>query len=150
MGLEAVVLYLDQCNGDIGAMVGYALVVAQKIVEHKSKLDRAGAGLKSGDMAHLDLSNDIVDDLLKRLDLACKSQIVVLKRLSGNVQYLGNRGGGNGNLPVCRLGEADVLVVHLLCDTQQVYRVVAETFKLADGMEYLGYLSAVGVGQFLA
>ena len=60
---------VDDAAGDVGAVVGCALKVGQKIGEDKASLNAAMALLHAQDVARAHLLFERVDDLLERLDL---------------------------------------------------------------------------------
>ena len=51
MGIKAVLRYFNHGNGNVGAVVRNALIVGQQIIQNKTVLNGAGAGLQAGNMA---------------------------------------------------------------------------------------------------
>ena len=68
-------LRFDDRDGKVGAMVGDALVVCEQVSEDKAHFYRAVALLQTGDVARTDLGDQLVDDLLERLDLSARHGI---------------------------------------------------------------------------
>ena len=48
VGIKGVGLQLYDGHGDVGAVVGHALVVGQEVVEHKALVQGTGTGLGDG------------------------------------------------------------------------------------------------------
>ena len=98
MQVEVVLARVDDAAGDVGAMVGCALEIRQKVGEDKACLDAALALLHSQDMARAHLLFERVDDLLKRLDLGGDGDVALLKGLEREGEDLAD-GGGDGGEP---------------------------------------------------
>ena len=69
--------YVDDTDGNVGAMVTHTLKVGNKIRPYKSGFDGARAFLKSCDVVITKKSLKVVYNLLERLDVVCKSNIVI-------------------------------------------------------------------------
>ena len=71
---------VDDAAGDVGAVVGCALKVGQKIGEDKASLNAAMALLHAQDVARAHLLFERVDDLLERLDLLGERDVLRRRR----------------------------------------------------------------------
>ena len=76
VGIEGVGLQLYDGHGDVGAVVGHALVVGQQVVEEEAVEQRTVALLEAVDMVELQLVAEIVDQLLQRLYAGGQGEIV--------------------------------------------------------------------------
>ena len=76
VGIEVAFFTLDNRNGNVGAVVGNALEVCEKIGKHKAVLDGAFAVLETDRMLETDIVLEIVDNLLERFDVHGKGNIV--------------------------------------------------------------------------
>ena len=147
VGIEGVGLQLYDGHGDVGAVVGHALVVGQEVVEHKALVQGTGTGLETVHMVGLHLIAQTVDDLLQRL------------HAGGLLDVVGHEGGnGDGqDLPQGRLhdlqlpqgggGEHHVLVVYLLGRFRDVQGMVGDALEVGNGVEELADLLALGAGE---
>ena len=79
MGIEAVHRNFKLCDGDIGTMVGNAFNIRQYIGEHKSLLNCTLIVLQTCDMTRFCFENKCIDNLLKRFNMLCGGNIIVLK-----------------------------------------------------------------------
>ena len=75
--------YVDNTDGNVGAMVTHSLKVGDEIRPYKSGFDGARAFLKSCDVIIAEKSLKVVYNLLKRLNVVCKSNIVIYKCFLG-------------------------------------------------------------------
>ena len=116
-------------------MVGDALVIRQKIIQHKAVLDRADTGLQTRDVAGLDLAHQTVHDLLQRLDLARGVGVALLERIHRAVDDVLHGGLQNRQIVERFLAELDVLVADFLGCFNNVHGVVGDALKVADGVQ---------------
>ena len=77
--VKLIAWQLHGVDRNIRAMVGNALVIGQKIGEYKAKLDCTFAALKPCDMAGFELFVKRIYNLLERLDMRGKLNIVIYK-----------------------------------------------------------------------
>ena len=71
--------HLDKAAANVRAVVGYTLKVVEHICKDKAVLDGALAFLQTNDMIKLDLVAKVIYNLLERLDVNSKLNIVVLE-----------------------------------------------------------------------
>ena len=140
MGIEAVGLKLDHRHGDVGAMVGNTLVICEKIVKDKPHGERAGAVLQTDDVVELEFVAQSVDRILERLDAKRHFEIVSDERADGKRHDLAHRNAEHVQLALRGVAEADVLFVDFARDLGEIHCVVADAFKITDGMQELGDL----------
>ena len=150
VGVKAVLCHLDLRNCHVAAMVAYTLVVGQQIVQHKTVLNRAAAGLQAGNVPRLDGAHQLVDHGLQRLHLGSKVQIPLAEGIGGAAQGVLHRILQHLQLLLCILGEVNLLLVHLLGGFQKVDGMVADALKITDGVQQGVHALAVGVVQFPA
>ena len=107
---------VDDAAGDVGAVVGCALKVGQKIGEDKASLNAAMALLHAQDVARAHLLFERVDDLLERLDLLGERDVLRGEGLERERKDLADGGGENGELvealpenvrPFCSISSAE-------------------------------------------
>ena len=116
-------------------MVGNALVIRQKIVQHKAVLNRADTGLQTRDVAGLDLAHQAVHDLLQRLDLAGGVGVALLERIHCAVDDVLHGGLQHGQVIQRFFAEFDVLVADFLGCFDNVHGVVGDALKVADRVQ---------------
>ncbi len=150
VGVEGVGLQLDDGHGDVGAVVGHALVVGQQVVEHEALAQGTRAGLETVHVVGLHLVAQTVDDLLQRLDPGGTLHIVVHKGGDGQGQHLPHGALHDLQLAPGLGGEHQILVVDLVGGLGDVHRVVGDTLEVGDGVEELADLLALGLGQGFA
>ena len=126
---------VNDAAGDVGAVVGCALKVGQKIGEDKASLNAAMALLHAQDVARAHLLFERVDDLLERLDLLGERDVLRGEGLERERKDLADGGGENGELVEGAAGEREALLLHLLSGGENVDRVVRNALKVADGLE---------------
>lgn len=63
---------------------------------------------------------------------------------------LAHGGAEHVQLALSGVGEADVLFVNFARDLGEIHRVVADAFKIADGVQELGYLLVLRGGKLAA
>ncbi len=100
---------VDDAAGDVGAVVGCALKVGQKIGEDKASLNAAMALLHAQDVARAHLLFERVDDLLERLDLLGERDVLRGEGLERERKDLADGGGENGELVEGAAGEREAL-----------------------------------------
>ena len=71
MSIKGVRLQLNDCQGNVGAVVGHTLKICQQIIENKALIQRAHAPLQPLDVMALHLIAQGVHDLLQGLYPAC-------------------------------------------------------------------------------
>ena len=91
VGVHAVVAYLNEVHRDIRAVIGYALEVRQQILQDEAQLYRALSVAQTLDMAGLKVAAELVDHVLKRLNVLCEIHVIVYKRVYRHVQYFAHR-----------------------------------------------------------
>ena len=101
-------------------------------------------------MVALDLGHQHINDLLQGLHLSGKGQVIAREGPGGHLQDLPQGGEKGMELLLGRAGEEDILFRHLLGGLQDVHRVVADALEVADGVQLLGDVPAVLVGEGLA
>ena len=148
MGIKAVLCHLDLSHRHVAAMVADAFIIGQEIVQHKAVLNGAAAGLEPGNMVCLDGAHQLVDHRLQRLYLAGKVQVSLAECVGGAVQDILHRIFQHLQFLPGIPGESNVLLVHLLGGFQQIYGMVADPLKIADGVEKGVDALAVGMAQF--
>ena len=135
MGVKAIQRNLDHRNGNVGAMVGDALVVGQQIVQHKAVLDAARARLQTHNVAALDLAHQTVHDFLQRLDLFCRIDVVFLESVHRAVYDILHGGFQNAEVVEGFLAELYRFIADFLSGLDEVDGVVADALKVADGVQ---------------
>ena len=93
--------YVDNTNGNVRAMVAYALKVCDEIRPYKSGFNGARAFLESCDMVITEKGFKVVDNLFKRLNVVCKRNIVVNESGFGQGKYLIRCGAKSSNFLFC-------------------------------------------------
>ena len=129
---------LDYAAGDIRAVVGNTLKVVEKVRKNKSMLYRTLALLKSENMIELDLITEVVNYLLKGLNVGSELQIVIYKSSIGDIENLGYRALKHTELMVCLIGERNLLFLDLLYRLDDVDSVVGNTLQVTDKVKKLG------------
>ena len=81
--VHCMLAYINDTNGYIGTMITHTLKVGNEIRPYKSGFDGARAFLKSCDVVVTEKRFQIVDHLFKRLNVVCKSNIVIYKCFLG-------------------------------------------------------------------
>ena len=106
-------LFLNDADGDVGAVVPHPFKIGQQVVQDKAQLNGAGPGLETGDVPRPDLLNKAVNGLLQRLDelgargVGCGETVQrglqnILQGGDQNLQLLLG-GGGEAEIPVADL-----------------------------------------------
>ena len=147
VGVEGIGLQLDHGHGDVGAVVGHPLVVGQQVVKDKALAELADAPLEAVHMVELHLVAQGVDQLLQRLDAVGQLQVVGGEGRDGVVGDLLHGGEHGLKLPLGPLGEDDAFLVDLLGALGDVHGVVADALHVADGVEELGHVQVLLLGQ---
>ena len=150
VGVEGIVLYLDDGHGDVGAVVGDALIVVEQIGEDEALFDGAHALLEALDVPVFHLGGELVDDLFQRFHPGGKIYVAGLVGFYGHVQDLVDGFDEVIQLVLCLFGEGQALVVDLLGHAHQVHSVVAQALEVAHGVEHLGDDVGVALGQSLS
>ena len=88
VGVEATGLFLDDADGDVGAVVGNTLQVGQVIVEDEAHLDGALTALQALDMAGADFFDQTVDGLLQSFQRRALSTSSVAKAVKARSTIL--------------------------------------------------------------
>jgi len=148
--LHIVLSNLQQAYCDVGAVVTDTLNVGQVVVEYKAQLNGAFAALQTCDVAALGLINQLVDNVLDRLNLLCNLQIGVCVGADGDLHNLADSQIDDIQIALCVGGEYDALVVHFLSDLNNVLCMVAYALQVAYGVQALGYQLAVAGAESLA
>ena len=143
MRVERVGFELDQRDSDVGAVVGDALVVGQKIVEDEALAERAQALLQAVDVVELQFVAKVVDQLLERLNAGRQLQIVIDEGTDGRGQDLRQRSLHDLELMRSRVREGEILLVQLLRALGNVQRVVGNSFKVGERVQEFGDLSVL-------
>ena len=86
-------------------------------------------------MGALGQGDQRVNDLLQRLHMARHFEVVLGEGVDGQTENLMQRVGEVGDLRLCLVGEGNLLRVDLLRRADEVDRVVAQAFKIADGVQ---------------
>ena len=71
MGIEGVGLQLDEGQGDVRAVVGYALKVGEQVIENEALIQGTHTSLKAVDVVAFHFVAQGVHDLLQGLYPAC-------------------------------------------------------------------------------
>ena len=93
MQIQIVVRRINQAPGDIGAVVGGALQIGQKIGKHKTRLHTAPSLLHPQNMSGAQLFLQLVNHLLQGLHIHGCFQIPLPEGVKGHIQYFGNSAG---------------------------------------------------------
>ena len=131
---KAVVIYLNEIYGNVGAVVGNSLKVGEKVGENEALLNGTGLSSEPFHVTGFHFGAEIIHHLFERLHLVCKVDILCLKRLNGNVKYLFDSTEHNIQLTLRHGGEADFLGVYLSGSVKNVHRMVGNALKIAYGM----------------
>ena len=141
VGIEGADLRLDDGDGNVRAVVRDTLVACKQVCLNEACLDGAFACLQAVDMVALCLRDQLVNDLLQRLNMLCQGAVVGSKCLDCKLQNLGNGFLQGIQFSRCFGGEGDLLVVDLFCALLQLNCVVTQTLKVTDGVQELGNLA---------
>ena len=147
VSIHRMLAYVDDTNGNVGAMVTYSLKVGNEIRPNKSGFHSARAFLKSCDVVVTEKRFQIVDHLFKRLNVVCESNIVIDKGCLGQGKYFIRCGAKNGKLLSCGRRELNAFFTELLHRFKHVYGVVGDTLEVTDRFEKLGNGCAILVGH---
>ena len=150
MGVEGVGFQLDHGHGDVGAVVRHPLIVGQQVVEDKALVQGAHALLQAVHMVQLHLVAQAVHDLLQRLHPGGGLQVAGDEGPDGQVQDLGDGLLQGPKLPLGLRGEHHAFGVDLPGGVADVQGVVGNALKVGDGVQILGHLLALPLGQLLA
>ena len=131
-------LFLDDGNGDVGAVVGDTLQVCQVVVEDEAHLDGALTALQAQDVAGADLLDETVDGFFQSFHTAGLIHIVGVVGGEGAVHDLVDGGADHLQLGLGGVGELELLLVELTGVVLEVHAVVADTLEVADGVENTG------------
>ena len=115
--------------------VGDALVIRQKIVQHKAVLYGTAACLQACNVPRFNCAHEVIDNLLERLDTACSHQVIIFKAIDSAVDNLLHRIFEHNQLALCPCREYNVLFFNLSRSAKQVGCMVADAFKIADGVQ---------------
>ena len=129
VSIHCMLTYVDNTDGNVGAMVAHALKVGNEIRPYKSGFNGAGAFLKSCNVVVTEKRFQIVDHLFKRLNIICKSNIVTYKGCFGQGKYLIRCGAKNSHFLSCGRGELNAFFTKLLHRFKHVYGVVGDTLR---------------------
>ena len=91
--------------------------------------------MQAGNVPRLDGTHQLVDHGLQRLNLGSKVQIPLAEGIGGAAQGILHRILQHLQLLLRILGEVNLLLVHLLGRFQQVDGMVADAFKITDGVQ---------------
>jgi len=143
VGIEGVGLELYHRQGDVGAVVGNALIIRKQIVEREALLERADALLQAVHMVELELVAQRIDYLLERLYLCGAVEIVIDEGINCNGNYF--KYGALHDLELMRSLRRipDALVVYFLRDHSDVEGVVGKSLKIGESMKKLGYFGVL-------
>ena len=78
-------------------------------------------------------------NLLERLNMRSKLNIVIYKGVHRHIKYFGNGICYNGNFFLCLVRKMNIFIVHFLCDLADIKRVVAYSLKVTYAVEHAGY-----------
>ena len=131
-------------------MVGHALAVGEQVVEREAVVERALAGLQAVDVVQLHLVAEVVDELLERLDVVGRGDVVVEEGVDRDLEDA--RHGGEHDLQLARAGgrKDDLLRVELLRRLADVERVVADALEVADRVQVLRHVGRLARRELLA
>ena len=124
-------------------MVGHAFQICQQIGQHEACGQRAFAALETGDVIRTQLVLQLVDDLLQRLDLPRKRQIVLQERPARQIDDLAHGVQHRLQLLLCGVCERNALLLQLLRRFDNIDGVVCNALKIADQMQQLRRFHAV-------
>ena len=147
VSIHRMLAYVDNTDGNVGAMVTHTLKVGDEIRPNKSGLNGARAFLKSCDVVITEKRFQIVDHLFKRLNVVCKSNIVTDKGGLSQSKDLIRCGAKNAKFLSCGRRELNAFFTKLLYRSKHVYGVVGDTLKVADCFEKLGNGCAILIGH---
>ena len=130
MGIKAVLRYFNHGNGNVGAVVRNALIVGQQIIQHKTVLNGAGAGLQAGNMAGFDFAHQAVHNLLQRLDLFCEVIMVAVKSLYGHLRDVHDSLFDDIHFGFGVRRKLNLIHSDRLCRFHDIDRMVTDPFKV--------------------
>ena len=124
-------------------MVGHALKVRQQVIEDKALVQSAYALLQPINVMTLHFVTQGIYDLLQRLHPAGILHIAGDEGIHRQVQNFSDGLLQHSQFVLCLLGENDILFVDLLSTLGDVQRMVADTFKIGNGVQIFGNLFAL-------
>ena len=150
MGIKAVLCNLDLCNGYVAAVVAHTLIVGQQVVSTKPySMEQLPACRRAMWWALMARTSSLTT-ASSGSTFAGKMQITLAESISGAVQNILHRILQHLQLVAGILRELDVFGVHLFGRFHQVYGMVADALKIADGVQQGIYALAVGMVQLTA
>ena len=138
MGVELIRLKLNEREGDVRAVVGHALKVAEQIVEHKALRERAVSLLQAFNVIELHRVDQYVDPLLERFDAIGSVHVLLHKAGDGDVQNAAQRGGQYRKFAAGLTGKDDLLLMPLAGGLGDVHGVVADTLEVGKRVQVFG------------
>ncbi len=132
---DRVILYANDVQTDIGALVGCAFDIGQRLKKQETRVNSTGAGAQPFQMFGAQRVNQLVDDFLQRLDTKRQTHVALGKRGDRDAQDLFGRFADNDQLLFRFLGERQLFVEKLLGKPLDIDRVVADTLKIADCLQ---------------
>ena len=141
--IDTLVLHVEQTARDVRAVVGHAFQICQQIGQHEACGQRAFAALETGDVIRTQLVLQLVDDLLQRLDLPRKRQIVLQERPACEINDLAHGVQHRLKFFFCRVRERNALFLQLFRRFDNIDGVVCNALKIADQMQQLRRFHAV-------
>ena len=135
---DVVILFLNDAHGDVGAVVRDTFHVGQQIAEDEAQLNGALTVLQTIDMAHAQLFDQVVHGFFQGFHFQCHRTVVICERGEGFGH--GFLQGGNENTELCitGVGEVQTLFVQFLRGFLNVQSMIADPFKVTDGVEQAG------------
>ena len=129
VSIHCMLTYVDNTDGNVGAMVTHTLKVGNEIRPYKSGFNGTRAFLKSCDVVITEKRFQIVDHLFKRLNVVCKSNIVVNESGFGQGKYFIRCGTKNSDFLSCGRRELNAFFTKLLYRFKNVYGMVGDTLR---------------------
>ena len=126
--------YFYNASANVGAMVGNTLEVGENIRKDEPVFNCTLTLLKSDDVSHLDLVTQIVNHLLKRIDLCGNVKVVLRLGAVGQLKYIVDRSAENAKLLDRLVREGDLFISQLLAGLNNIDRVVGYTLIVTDDM----------------
>ena len=126
---------LDERNADVGAVVGNTLAVGEEIVEYEAMFQCADAFTNTVDVIGLHRIAEIIGQLLQRLDAVCDCKVAVHEGSYGKAHNFRRSTAQKGDFGKTFRREGNAFVMDFFGTFRNVDRVVADAFKVRDGVQ---------------
>ena len=134
---DVLIEHRERKNADIRALVGNTLHIDEDIEEGKTRIHRALAVAHAADVIGAQRGNEVIHDLLDRLDLARGLVVRRAESAVGVVEDLAECLPEHRKLLMRHRRQARIALDELLRVLRQVHGVVADALKLAEALDVI-------------